>query len=235
MAAVLPLVAAATACCAVSTAAPNNPGDACASVYLIVARGTNEPPGEGHTADLVARIKQSSRQSITDVAVDYPAAAKSLSGYADSSAEGTTALRQMLTYEVRRCPAQKIAMLGYSQGAHIIGDAIGGGGGGGGGGILGPQTSPVPGSVSDHVLAVVQMGDPRHMADLPFDVGTSSRNGRFPRAGDQQLTPFADRVRSYCDTGDPFCGSGRLMPVHFTYLRKYGDDPTQFVVDAVGG
>lgn len=220
-----------TACGAIGAAAPQNPVDPCESVYLIVARGTNEPPGQGRTASLVARIKQSSAQSITDVAVDYPAEAKSLRGYADSSAQGATAVRQLLTDEVTRCPARKIAMLGYSQGAQIIADAIAGGGGG----LLGPQTPPVPSAVSARVVAVVQMGDPRHMAGRSFNVGTSTNNGRFPREADQELTPFASKVRSYCDAGDPFCDSGRAMAVHFTYLNKYSDDATQFVVDAIGG
>lgn len=218
--------------CTPAAAAPNGPGGPCGSVYMIVARGTNEPPGEGHTASLVARIKRASKQPITDVPVDYPATAKGgLSGYVDSTGKGDAAVEHMLADAVARCPAQKIVMLGYSQGAQIIGDAIAAGGGG----KLGPQTPPVPSAVSNHVAAVVQMGDPRHMAGQPFDVGTATHDGRFPRAADQRLAPFAGKVRSYCDTGDPFCDSGREMRVHFTYLMKYSDNATRFVVDAIGG
>jgi acetylxylan esterase len=230
--AVVLLAATVTGCsAAATTGAADDLSEPCASVYVIVARATNEPAGEGHMADLVAQIKRSTRQAITDVAVDYPAVAETMSGYADSSSQGAAAVRRMLIDEVARCPTQKIAMLGYSQGAQIIGDAIAGGGGG----KLGPETRPVPSAASHHVSAVVQMGDPRHMAGQPFDVGTSTNDGRFPRAADQQLTSFASKVRSYCDTGDPFCDSGRDMSVHLSYLRKYSDDATQFVVDKIGG
>lgn len=210
----------------------------CHAVYVIVARGTNEPPGEGHTAKLVRKIARRSTQPIDDVAVDYPAVAKlpgddraSIQGYARSSSLGAAAVRRMLKSEVRRCPRQKIVLLGYSQGAQVIGDAIAGGGGG----VLGPEVAPVPHRVSRHVTAVIQMGDPRHMAGLPFDVGTSRRNGLFPRAADQQLTRFGRRVRSYCDAGDPFCDSGKVFPIHLTYLAHYGNAATRFVVKAIGG
>lgn len=212
-------------------AASAAPVDPCASAYMIVARGTNEPPGEGHTATLVAQIKRTSKQPITDVPVEYPAVAKNLAGYIDSTGKGDTAVEKMLTDAVGQCPNRKIVMLGYSQGAQIIGDGIAGGGGG----KLGPRTPPVPRAVSNHVVAVVQMGDPRHMAGQPFDVGTSTHDGRFPRAADQLLTPFASKIRSYCDTGDPFCDSGRTMSVHFTYLLKYSNNATRFVVNAIGG
>lgn len=206
------------------------PGGQCGSVYMIVGRGTNEPPGEGHTAELVNDIKRHTRQRIDDVAVDYPATAKNLADYANSSGKGTAAVRGMLTDEVGRCPTQKIVMLGYSQGAHIIGDAIAGGAGG----KLGPQTPPVPRNISEHVTAVIQFGDPRHMAGLPFDVGTSTHNGRFPRAADQSLMPFSRVIQSYCDADDLFCDSGNSLPVHRSYLRKYRDDATRFVVNAIG-
>ncbi|WP_227833590.1 cutinase family protein [Nocardia macrotermitis] len=42
------------------------------------------------------------------------------------------------------------------------------------------------------------------------------------------------RIRSYCDTGDPFCDSGKNFPIHLTYLLHYGNDATRFVV-AIGG
>ncbi|MBO0852471.1 MAG: cutinase family protein [Nocardia sp.] len=213
-------------------------GAGCSAVYMIVARGTTEPPGEGATASLVRRIKRATRQPIEDVAVDYPAVAQapgdthsSVGAYAASSSRGAAAVRNMLTAEAGRCPHQKIVMLGYSQGAQVIGDAVAGGGGG----VLGPQTAPVPAAVTEHVVAMIQMGDPRHMVGQPFDVGSSRRDGMFPRTANQQLTPFSSRIRSYCDTGDTFCDRGRVFPVHLTYLIHYSDDATRFVVGAIGG
>ncbi len=180
---------------------------------------------------LVNRIKEATERPIEDVAVDYPATAESIPDYADSTAQGAAEVRRLLTEAVAACPDREIVMLGYSQGAHITGDALAGGGGG----RLGPETAPVPSEVSDNVVAVVHMGDPRFMVGEPFDVGTAHRDGRFPRGENQRLTAFAATIRSYCDAGDVFCDSGKIWPVHYVYLPKYGDEAARFVVDAIGG
>ncbi|SUA72830.1 Cutinase [Nocardia otitidiscaviarum] len=226
------LAAALVAGAAPATAAPLDAGDRCSSVYLIVARGSNEDPGPGAMARLVTRIKEATDRPIEDIAVDYPATAESIPDYADSAAQGTAEVRRLLTDTVAKCPDREIVMLGYSQGAHVTGDAIAGGGGGG---RLGPETPPVSAEVSDNVRAVIHMGDPRFVAGEPFDVGTARRNGRFPRGEDQRLTPFGAKIRSYCDAGDVFCDSGKIWPVHYSYLPKYSDEATRFVVDAIGG
>jgi acetylxylan esterase len=44
--------------------------------------------------------------------VDYPA---TLDNYASSSGNGTEAVSRQLTAFVKRCPASKIVLLGYSQ------------------------------------------------------------------------------------------------------------------------
>ena len=51
------------------------------------------------------------------------------------------------------------------------------------------------------------MGDPSFVPGQSFDAGTSRTTGLFPRSnsGVQCLQGFADRLKSYCDTGDEFC------------------------------
>lgn len=72
------------------------------------------------------------------------------------------------------CKNAKVVLLGYSQGAQVVGDVMCGGGGAFG---LGPSTPPIASNYSDRVIAMIQMGDPRHMANHSFDVGTSTTNG----------------------------------------------------------
>lgn len=117
---------------------------ACAPVHIIAARATGELPGPGIIGSLVEAVKRGSSQYITTGSVDYPA---TLLNYADSSAAGTAALKAQLTIQVAACPFQKIVLVGYSQGAHVVGDTLGGGGGGP---KLGPKTAAVPASVSSH-------------------------------------------------------------------------------------
>ena len=205
-------------------------GTDCADVHVITARGSTEAPGEGSTGALVTQIVNESDQTVSRAAVDYPA---TLTNYADSSAEGVSALTEQLTDQVAECPDQKIVLAGFSQGAHVVLDVLGGGGGG----VLGEATPPISESIADHVTAVATFGDPRHVVDQPGDAGTSTRNGVFPRSADQleTLDGFADRIQSFCDSGDTFCDRGLRLAVHSTYLDRRQDDLAAFVLDRIGG
>lgn len=72
------------------------------------------------------------------------------------------------------------------------------------------------------------MGDPSHVAGLPVDVGTSIRNGIFPRRNGADLSKF--NVQSYCDTGDTYCDSGSSTAVHLSYVQNYGTAAADYVV-----
>ncbi|MFF7534719.1 cutinase family protein [Streptomyces bobili] len=200
----------------------------CAQVHVFAARGSAEPPGPGAIQSLVDLIKSHSDRTVSSNAIDYPAL---LFPYGQSSASGTAAVKQQITDQVEKCPRQKIVLVGYSQGAHIIGDALGGGGGGN----LGPETPPLDASIGDHVTAVIQMGDPRYTTGKPYNVGTAQRDGVFPRLPHQALSAFADRTRSYCDDNDPYCASGYSLQVHLGYLDRYSTDALGFVLREIGG
>jgi acetylxylan esterase len=103
-------------------------------------------------------------------AVDYPA---TIENYDVSSTAGTKAVEQQLSTFVQRCPSSKVVMMGFSQGAQIVGDALGGGG------IQGVSkfSPPVGRAVSDQVSAVVMYGDPRHVVRAPFNVGNATNDG----------------------------------------------------------
>ena len=145
-------------------------GSGCAAVHVITARASTEQPGEGVSGALVTQVVNSSQQTVSRASVSYPA---TLTNYASSSAQGVSALKQQLTQQVQNCPTQKIVLVGYSQGAHVVGDVLGGGGGG----SLGATTPPISTTVGDHVVAVVQFGDPRHVINQPFDI--TDRRGQY--------------------------------------------------------
>jgi len=229
------------ACVSPDPGDPGDPGDpavdpspqaagTCSAVAIITARASGEAAGEGITGALVSQIIRSSKQTISRASVNYPA---TLTNYASSSAQGVAALKAQLTQQVQNCPDQKIVLAGYSQGAHVILDAVGGGGGG----ALGAQTAPVPASIANHVVAFVSFGDPRHVIGQPFDLGTSRRNGLFPRTAQQlqTLQQFAAKIQANCDTNDTFCDSGASVTVHLTYLNRDQNAAAQFVLDQVGG
>ncbi|KAJ3562175.1 hypothetical protein NP233_g9745 [Leucocoprinus birnbaumii] len=234
---------------ALSVGAIPAPASPCADVHIIAARASTELPGAGIIGALVNQVQLQSRQTVSTDSVDYPA---TLTNYAASSAAGTAATKTLLTNQAGRCPNQKIVLVGYSQGAHIIGDAVAGGGGAIG---LGVQTPPVSATIANRgedqrpqrrasnktektllVNAIVQMGDPRHVPLQPFDKGTSIRNGLFPRLASQQYSStLQGRIQSFCDFNDPFCDSGLDTVVHLTYLDRYQNQAAQFILQQIGG
>lgn len=202
----------------------------CAAVHIITARASGEAAGEGITGALVDQIISSSKQNITRDAVVYPA---TLNNYASSSAQGVSALKTLVTTEVQNCPNEKIVLAGYSQGAHVILDLIGGGGGG----SLGATTAPISTSISSHIVAFASFGDPRHVTGQAFDLGSSRRNGLFPRSTTQlnAIAPFASKIQAYCDSNDEFCDSGTSLQVHLTYLNRDQNAAASFVLGKIGG
>lgn len=206
------------------------PATTCTAVQIITARASTEQPGEGITGALVTQIINASTQTITRASVTYPA---TLTNYNSSSLQGINALKTQLTTAVQSCPSQKIVLAGYSQGAHVVLDVLGGGQGG----SLGAATAPIAASIASHVVAVVTFGDPRHVTNQAFDLGTSTRNGLFPRSTTQLqvLGGFASKIDAWCDANDTFCSSGNSTQVHLTYLNRYQNQAAQFVLGKIGG
>ena len=95
-------------------------------VYMIVARGSDEDPGEGKpgaVADLVAaQIPDSA-----SVAVVYPASIVD-PVYPDSVSDGITNAISLVQDYVNACgSSSRIALIGYSQGGNVMTDALAGG------------------------------------------------------------------------------------------------------------
>ena len=220
-------VALAGTACSVAGAGPAGAVAArtdCAAVRIISARADGEDPGPGVIGSLAKRIKGQLFASVTREAVVYPAA---LNGWARSAAKGDKAIKADLTRASQRCPSQVFVLLGYSQGAEIVGDALGGGGGSG----LGPVTAGVPASVARKVVAVIQYSDPRRVPGLPFDKGSARRAiGQYPRVEEVTLAGFAAKIRSYCDRGDPICALGNNLAAHFGLTVKYNQAASRFVL-----
>lgn len=114
----------------------------CAPIHILVARGSTEAPGIGVLESLVEVI-DTANPGATSEAIDYPA---DLNDYVASVINGTSAVKKQVTAYVERCPRSKIVLLGYSQGAHVIGDGLCGGDGV----TYGNYTAPLEKSISSH-------------------------------------------------------------------------------------
>lgn len=89
---------------------------ACAEVHVLVARASGEGKGEGLIGGLSRAIKTALKGADSE-AVDYPAA---LAPYGSSEVKGVKAAKYQLTAYVKRCPAAKIVLMGYSQVSHAL-------------------------------------------------------------------------------------------------------------------
>lgn len=219
-----------TALAAPRASAVPAPSGGCAAVNIITARASTEPQGEGITGSLVTQIVNSSTQTVSREAVVYPA---TLTNYTSSESQGVTNAEQELTTAVQSCPNQKEVLLGYSQGAEVSMDVIAGNS------EVGGTVAPVSTSISSHVVAIANFGDPGHVVNQPWDLGTATRNGVFPRSTTQLqlLTAFggSSKIASWCDSGDPYCASGFNLTVHQTYLDRYQNAAASFVLSKIGG
>ena len=190
---------------AAPTAVANAANDSCANVEVVFARGTFEPAGVGATGQafvdaLTARLPG---KSVDVYAVNYPASlnfGQATDGIADAS--------NRIQSIAATCPATKIVLGGYSQGAAVAGYTTSSSVPAGyelPAGI----TGPMPPAVASHVAAVVLFGTP----DSWF-LNLVQRDAPPIVIGQQ----YAAKSLELCATGDPVCFPGGLeRAAHSSY------------------
>jgi acetylxylan esterase len=112
---------------ALAAAAPLalTPRQSCSSgVYIIAARGSDEDPGYGSTASVVNGVLSAIPGSAA-IALDYPASVLDPL-YPDSVTDGINAMISLIESYVNSCGG-KIVLVGFSQGANVVTDALAGG------------------------------------------------------------------------------------------------------------
>jgi cutinase len=205
---------------ATAAAAPS-----CPDVQVVFARGTFEAPGVGATgqAFIDALTSRLPGKSVSSYAVNYPASldfAEAAQGVADAAdtIESTAA----------GCPATKIVLGGYSQGAAVAAyttaDSVPAG-------FVLPAglSGPMPASVAPHVAAVVLFGTPS-----PLFLGLADRQAPPIQIGDR----YQAKTLELCAPGDPVCSPGISLDraAHSAYKDNgMADQAADFVVHQLGG
>lgn len=140
---------------------------------------------------------------------EYPASLN----YIYSVETGVKSLRGKLTRLVSMCPRTWIVLVGYSQGATVVGDTID---------IYSTQLSS---TVKARIKAAILLGDPRFRANQSYSAGTydRTRSGAYPRPAGA-FGGMASRVRSYCNRLDMFCqnnlfGGSAAEQAHGDYAK----------------
>ncbi|OSC42967.1 cutinase family protein [Mycobacterium decipiens] len=181
---------------------------ACPDVEVVFARGTGEPPGIGRVGQaFVSSLRQQTNKSIGTYGVIYPAN-KDFLAAADGANDASDHIQQM----ANTCPATKLVLGGYSQGAAVI-DIV----------AAAPLpglgfTQPLPAADDDHIAAIALFGNP------------SGRAGGLMSA----LTPqFGSKTINLCNDGDPICSDGNRWRAHMGYVPGLTNQAASFVASKI--
>jgi cutinase len=187
------LYAAAATTPAISEAAADGQ---CPDVEVIFARGTLEPPGPGTVGQQFsdALTSRLGGRSVDVYPVNYPASLNF-----SQAADGVADAANKVMETVNTCPATKIVLGGYSQGAaiaaYITSDSVPPGYA-----LPAGISGPLPPNVASHVAAVTLFGKPS--------------NG-FLNLVDHDAPPitigpaYVHKTLDLCTPQDPVCSSGQ--------------------------
>ncbi|MBW0269928.1 cutinase [Nocardia sp. MH4] len=170
----------------------------CATLDVVVARGTQEPGYLGSVVGDPLYAVLSAQLSVDTTAhrVEYPADLLVPSSVSD----GTRAMTTHVLAQAAACPDQRFVLVGYSQGAAVTH------------GVLGspammilPGMWVLPPEVSSRVVAVLLFGDPLRLV------------------GGTVAPWYADRTANYCTAGDPVCAGGVFPTAHGAYSWAFAN------------
>lgn len=210
----------------------------CTDYLVVTVRGTGEPLADSNLLSPIAE-QIGEEHAVRHYDVPYPASAEALTvepgsaHFGASADEGVRMVLEQLEAGARDCPQQKAVVMGFSQGALVVGDALSSPS------VrdAGPNEPQLSAAATESVAAAVLYGDPRFLGSEPFNAGTYDRglNGMMQPRPAGALSAFDGRLRSYCVVKDFVCQAGGLFDPHLDYfdngMRPEGAD---FVLGELG-
>jgi len=110
--------------------------------------------------------------------------------------------------------------------------------------VCGGAGAKLSGAALDAVKAAIFMGDPHNVVGLPYNVGTCKAQGLCIRLDARDVLTrlqfsarpkgfscgaAATKIKSYCDSEDPYCCKGSSAQAHQAYVKKYGSEAMSFI------
>ncbi len=220
------LIAVASLALPVVTAIPAH-AQGCPAYWVIGARGSSDrmtgPFTMGPTVGAYAEQAATALPAATTEYLSLPYAAAPVGpNYFDSVNAGWQGLQAIIRTRIAQCPQIRIGLIGYSQGAHVINDAMHA--------LEGSDPAAL-----EHVRAILLIADPRSdpAARYHLPVALSGRPVTDRQHGGvlgSQSLPAAvhGRAVDLCISGDPVCDAldgslllaqGMSFPIHTSAYR----------------
>jgi cutinase len=182
----------------------------CPDIEVIFARGTHDTAGVGRVGQaFVDSLRdQVGGRTVTAYAVNYPASYDFL-----ASGDGAVDASARVTAMSKSCPATKLVLGGYSQGAAVVdflADVP----------VLGTNLgTPLSPAAAGNVAAVAVFGNPSTKFGKPVSAASPL---------------FANKAIDLCTDGDPVCSPGRNPFAHNDYVSAgLANDAANFVAGIV--
>lgn len=209
----------------------------CKPFHIFLTRGSDEPyPGRlgNITKEICAGL---GGDDCGFENVVYPARSTAWGADAWCKSAGTGAINgqnQMKSYS-EKCPDSKLMLLGFSQGAAVAQDMLGGGGGN----VFECTQDSNPAldqDIGNKVVAAATFGSVVRNRDTNFTIGDGKPfDGRRARTPEQlsALAKYSDVLLDYCHHGDPICAVGSTpesVEHHLDYFIQHNEEVTKWVV-----
>ena len=198
-------------------------GRTCADLVVIGARGSMQSADRNHgvgtevrvtVEQLARRLRQRSDVTVHVEPVLYDSSpTPTAAGFLRNTAAGGTLALSRLTSLATQCPSSRFALVGFSQGAHVVHTAA----------------MTVPASVRPRVALVAMIADPSDNPDDPITRWSyadrpTTGHGRLG-AGPQIPADLRRAAISFCVAGDAICndrgapGTGQ-SPTHKHFYER---------------
>ncbi|WP_369807911.1 cutinase family protein [Leucobacter chinensis] len=176
----------------------------CSASLVLTVRGTGEPSSRQLLSPVAKKIASDRKGEVERVDLDYPADGN----IKESATVGVRMLVDTLNQQADLCPEQQTVLLGYSQGALVVGEALQEPEGR----LIGETVGVVDERASERISAIVLYADPRFVGSDPFGEGDYSPevSGLLARA-EGSLDDYATRAKSFCVADDFICQSQRSL------------------------
>jgi hypothetical protein len=227
----------------------------CKPFHIFLARGSDEPyPGrQGNlTRQICSRLGGEDQCGYENI--EYPAksTAWGKDEWCKSAAKGAANGQAQFSGYAQNCPNSSLILLGYSQGASVAQDILGGGGGQ----VFecsqatNPALDSKVGEKGNYgilanikqyadlftVVAAVTFGAVARSKNQNFTVGDGKPyDGTRARTTEQlaNLNKYSDRLQDYCHFGDPICAIGSTpqeLDAHLNYFMLHNKEVIDWVV-----